>query len=101
MSSIKGVTPEPDSTEDSEFMWDGITVEPPSPPIAPESSESLVARSLLLPHTQNASSLPSATSLSSREIGHRINCGDGRTMVPGLSQYAHSEVLEKVQHYCL
>ena len=70
---FKGVTPEPDSNEDSsDFMYDGIMVEQPSP-TAPETPNILNVNSITVAQTENPSSPSSVTSLSSRETARRPN----------------------------
>ena len=70
---FKSVTPEPDSNEDSsDFMYDGIMVEQPSPTV-PETPNILNINPITVAQTENTSSPSSVTSFSSRETARRPN----------------------------
>ena len=103
---LEGVTPEPDSNEDSsDFMYEGITIEPPTPNPTSHPSDlftiSFTQSSIPVPQDgNNPSSSSSLTSFSSKPETVRLaNNGyeEKRTSLGAESpQGTYSDVLEKV-----
>ena len=100
---IKGVTPEPDSNEDSsDFMYEGITIEPPSPNVNPHPSDLFtisVTPSFTIPQAENPSSSSSITSFSSKETTRLANNGcEEKNLSLGEEspQDTYGDVLDKV-----
>ena len=102
----KGVTPEPDSNEDSsDFMYEGITIEPPTPNPGSHPSDlftiAFTQSSIVVPQDgNNPSSSSSLTSFSSKpetvrlaNNGYEEKC---TSLGPESPQGTYSDVLEKV-----
>ena len=99
-----GVTPEPDSNEDSsDFMYEGITIEPPTPNPGSHPSDPFTISftpSIAVPHEGNPSSSSSLTSFSSKPDTVRLasnGCEEKCTSIGAESpQGTYSDALEKV-----
>ena len=106
ISKPEGVTPEPDSNEDSsDFMYDGITIEPPTPNPTSHPSDlftiSFTQSSIPVPQDgNNPSSSSSLTSFSSKPETVRLASNGfeekGTCLGAESPQGTYSDVLEKV-----